>query len=90
VTLAPNFSTNDNEGAIAAAAAGLGVTSTSGWSCRRELADGYLVRLFADWNQAGIPVHAFFPMGPATRAAGRAAVDHLVAEFKRAGQPGSG
>jgi hypothetical protein len=31
----------------------------------------------------GIPVHAYFPMGSATRAAGRAAVDHLIAEFRR-------
>jgi DNA-binding transcriptional LysR family regulator len=86
VTLEPHFSTNDNEGAIAAAVAGLGVTSTSGWACRRELDDGLLVRLFADWNQAGIPVHAYFPIGRATRAVGRAAVDHLAAEFKRAGE----
>jgi DNA-binding transcriptional LysR family regulator len=87
VSLAPNFSTNDNEGAIAAAVAGLGVTSTSGWACRRELDDGSLVRLFAGWNQAGIPVHAYFPMGRATRAVGRAAVDHLAAEFERAEAP---
>jgi DNA-binding transcriptional LysR family regulator len=85
VALEPHFATNDNEGAIAATVAGLGVTSTSGWACRRELADGALVRLFADWNQAGIQVHAYFPMGRATRAVGRAAVDHLVAEFKRSG-----
>jgi DNA-binding transcriptional LysR family regulator len=85
VTLEPNFSTNDNEGAIAAVVAGLGVTSTSGWACRRELDDGLLVRLFADWRQAGIPVHAYFPMGRATRAVGRAAVDHLIAEFQRSG-----
>jgi len=81
----PNFSTNDNEGAIAAAVAGLGITSTSGWACRRELDAGRLVRLFADWNQAGIPVHAYFPMGRATRSVGRAAVDHLIAEFRRSG-----
>src|ERR1700733_9418576 len=62
VALEPHFSTNDNEGAIAAVVAGLGVTSTSGWACRRELAGGALVRLFADWNQAGIQVHAYFPM----------------------------
>jgi DNA-binding transcriptional LysR family regulator len=85
VTLEPHFSTNDNEGAIAAAVAGLGVTSTSGWACRRELDLGRLVRLFVDWNQAAIPVHAYFPMGRATRAVGRAAVDHLVAEFERSG-----
>jgi DNA-binding transcriptional LysR family regulator len=81
--LEPRFSTNENEGAIAAAVAGFGITSTSDWACRRELEDGSLVRLFSDWKMVGIPVHALFPMGRATRAAARAAVDHLVAHFKQ-------
>jgi DNA-binding transcriptional LysR family regulator len=81
--LEPRFSTNENEGAIAAAVSGFGITSTSGWACRRELEDGSLVRLFSDWKMVGIPVHAYFPMGRATRAAARAAVDHLVAQFKQ-------
>ncbi len=84
VPLEPQFSSNENEGIIAAAVAGLGVTSTSSWACRRELEAGLLVRLFEDWTLAGIPVHAYFPMGPATRAAGRALVDHLVSELRRA------
>jgi DNA-binding transcriptional LysR family regulator len=79
----PRFSTNENEGAIAAAVAGFGITSTSGWACRRELQDGSLVRLFSDWQMVGIPIHAYFPMGRATRAAARAAVDHLIAHFKQ-------
>jgi len=81
--LEPRFSTNENEGAIAAAVSGFGITSTSGWACRRELEDGSLVRLFSDWKMVGIPVHAYFPLGRATRAAARAAVDHLVAHFKQ-------
>ncbi|SEC96513.1 LysR family transcriptional regulator [Bradyrhizobium erythrophlei] len=81
--LEPRFSTNENEGAIAAATAGFGITSTSGWACRRELEDGSLVQLFSEWKMVGIPVHAYFPMGRATRAAARAAVDHLVAHFKQ-------
>ena len=83
VKLEPHFSTNENEGAIAAAAAGFGITSTSGWACRRELESGALVRLLPDWTLAGIPVHAYFPMGRATRAAARAATEHLVAAFER-------
>jgi hypothetical protein len=47
------------------------------------LEDGSPVRLFLDWKMVGIPVRAYFPMGPANRAAGRAAVDHLVADFRR-------
>jgi DNA-binding transcriptional LysR family regulator len=81
--LEAHFVTNENEGAVAAAAAGFGITSTSFWSCRRELESGALVRLLAGWRMAGIPLHAYFPMGKATRAAGRAAVDHLAAAFAR-------
>jgi DNA-binding transcriptional LysR family regulator len=78
----PHFSTDENEGAIAAAAAGFGITSMSGWACRRELESGALVRLLPDWKLAGIPVHAYFPMGRGTRAAARAAIDHLVRAFE--------
>lgn len=82
IKLDPHFSTDENEGAIAAAAAGFGITSTSGWACRRELEDGTLVRLLPEWTLARIPVHAYFPMGRATRAAARAAIDHLVIAFQ--------
>ena len=82
IKLEPHFSTDENEGAIAAATAGFGVTSTSGWACRRELESGALVRLLPEWSLSGIPVHAWFPMGKATRAAARAAIDHLAAAFQ--------
>jgi DNA-binding transcriptional LysR family regulator len=81
VDLQPHFSTNENEGAVAAAAAGIGITSTSEWACQRELGNGSLVRLLTDWKMNDIPVHAYFPMGPATRAAARALVDHLATLF---------
>jgi DNA-binding transcriptional LysR family regulator len=83
IKLEPHVSTDENEGAIATAAAGFGITSTSGWACRRELDDGVLAHLLPEWALAGIPVHAYFPMGRATRAAARAAIDHLVAAFQR-------
>lgn len=82
IKLEPHFSTDENEGAIAAAVAGFGITSTSGWACRRELENGALVRLLPEWSLAGIPVHAYFPMGRATRAAARAAIDHLILAFE--------
>jgi DNA-binding transcriptional LysR family regulator len=81
VELEAHFTATENEGAVAAATAGLGVISTSEWACRRELTQGALVRLLPDWKLAAIPVHAYFPMGRATRAAGRAVVEHLVADF---------
>ena len=83
VDLEPHFSTNENEGAVAAAVAGLGITSTSEWACQRELASGSLVRLLTEWKTTDIPVHAYYPMGPATRAAARALVDHLAAQLDR-------
>src|SRR5580700_5947526 len=83
IKLEPHFSTDENEGAIAAAAAGFGITSTSGWACRRELENGALVRLLPEWKLAGIPVYAYFPMGGATRAAARAAIEHLITAFQR-------
>ena len=83
VRLEPHFSTNENEGAVAATVAGFGITSTSGWACRRELESGALLRLFPYWNLAPIPVHAYFPLGRATRSAGRAVIDHLTAAFRR-------
>ena len=82
VDVQPHFSTNENGGAVAAAA-GIGIISTTLWACRRELADGSLIQLLPDWKTTQIPVYAFFPMGRATRAAGRAIVDYLAADFGR-------
>jgi DNA-binding transcriptional LysR family regulator len=87
VDLEAHFSTNENEGAVAAAVGGIGITSTTEWACRRELADGSLVRLLADWTTDAVPVHAYFPMGRATRAAGRAVVEHLMADLRREARP---
>lgn len=83
IKLEPHFSTDENEGAIAAAVAGFGITSTSGWACRHELGSGALMRLLTGWTLTGIPAYAYFPMARATRAAARAAIDHLVAAFER-------
>ncbi|AXQ29591.1 LysR family transcriptional regulator [Solimonas sp. K1W22B-7] len=83
VDLQPHFSTNENSGAVAAATAGIGITSTTLWACRRELTDGSLIRLFPEWKTVDIPVYAYFPMGRATRAAGRAVIEYLAADFRR-------
>lgn len=83
VELLPDLSTNDNEATVAAATAGLGITSTTEWACRRELQDRTLVKLLTDWRTREIPVHAYFPAGRATRAAARSLIDFLAAEFRR-------
>jgi DNA-binding transcriptional LysR family regulator len=78
IQLEAHFSTDENEGAVAAAAAGLGITSTTAWACRRELESGELVTLLTDWETESVPVHAYFPHGSRTRGAGRALIEHLV------------
>lgn len=83
VDVRPHISTNDTAGALAAAASGLGITMTTSWACRDELAGGTLVSLLAEWTTAALPVHAYYPLGRATRIAARAFVDFLSADLLR-------
>jgi DNA-binding transcriptional LysR family regulator len=82
VDLQPHVSTNDTAGALAAATAGLGIVSTTSWACRSEIERGALVHLLPDWKMAEVPVHAYFPMGRATRLAARSFVDFIAGELK--------
>jgi DNA-binding transcriptional LysR family regulator len=82
IELSSHVSTNDNEATVAAATAGMGITSTQKWACRRELQNGALVALLPEWKTKDIPVHAYFPSGRATRAAARNLIDFLAAEFR--------
>ena len=82
VDLEPHVSFSDNEGAVAGAVAGLGVTSTTRWSSRREIEEGTLVSLLRDWKTPMISVYAYYPMGRGTRPAARAFIDHLVSQRK--------
>ena len=83
VEITPAISFSDNEGAVAGAAAGLGVTSIGWWACRREIEEGRLVKLLSDWEMASTRVHAYFPLGRATRSAARAFIDFLIEDFSR-------
>lgn len=83
VDLQSHVSTNDTAGALAAAVAGLGIVSTTSWACRAAIEDGTLVHVLPDWKMAALPVHAYFPMGRATRLAGRAFVDFIAAELAK-------
>lgn len=77
VEVTPTVSANDTAGALAAASSGLGIVSTTSWACESEVRAGTLVCLFSQWKMAALPVHAYFPMGRATRMAARAFVDFL-------------
>ncbi len=81
VPIEPNISFSDNEGAVAAVKAGLGITSIGYWACRRELEEGSLVPILTDWSMVGTKVHAYFPLGRATRTAARAFINFLLDEF---------
>jgi len=78
VDVHPQISTNDTAGALAAAAGGLGITSTTSWACALEVASGALVQLLPEWKMAELPVHAYFPLGRTTRMAARAFADFLA------------
>jgi len=83
VDVTPTISFSDNEGAVAGAAAGLGVTSIGWWTCRREIEEGALIKLLPDWEMASTRVHAYFPLGRATRSAARAFIDFLIEDFSK-------
>jgi DNA-binding transcriptional LysR family regulator len=86
--LQPHINVNDNEGAVVATLAGLGICSTPMRTLRKEVSDGALVELLADWKRPAVDVHAVFPQGRATRLAARSLVAYLKAELgKPAGRP---
>jgi molybdate transport repressor ModE-like protein len=74
---------SSNEGATAAAVAGLGIASAGLMGCRAELASGALVEVLDNWRMDTVEIHAVFPAGRAAKAAARAFVEHLVGELKQ-------
>lgn len=67
-----------NEGAIAAAIAGVGIVMTSSGSLRRELGEGSLIRVLGDWDLGTMELSAVFAGGRTTKRAARAFTDFLV------------
>ncbi|MGD0563275.1 MAG: LysR family transcriptional regulator [Roseiarcus sp.] len=72
------LTTAANEGAVAGAVAGLGITLTSLWGCRAELERGDLAQVMEDWTMEPVELHALFPAGRAASPAARAFVDYLA------------
>jgi DNA-binding transcriptional LysR family regulator len=67
-----------NEGAVAAAVAGLGIAATGIIASRKELENGSLVRILPDWPMGSVDVHAVFPSGRAAKPAARALAEHMA------------
>lgn len=78
---------NANEGAVAAAVAGLGIVSTGLWGCRTEIESGQLVAVLRDWALPTTPLHAVFPSGRAASLAARAFVDYLAGRIGLGAHP---
>jgi DNA-binding transcriptional LysR family regulator len=70
-----------NEGATAAAVAGLGLTRTSLWGCRAELERGALVHVLEDWPMDPVELHAIYPAGRAPSPAARAFTQYLGSQL---------
>ena len=71
-----------NEGTVVAAAAGLGIVSTSWLTCRSEIESGALVRLLPDWTIGTATVNAILAGGRNAKASSRAFVDYMVESFR--------
>jgi DNA-binding transcriptional LysR family regulator len=61
-----------NEGATAAAVAGLGIAMSGHWGCRAELEAGRLQQVLPAWDLGSTELHAVFPAGRAAKPAARA------------------
>ncbi len=75
------LTTAANEGAVAGAVAGLGITLTSFWGCRAEIERGDLTRIMDDWALEPVELHAVFPPGRAASPAARAFINYLAPQL---------
>jgi DNA-binding transcriptional LysR family regulator len=82
VLIESRLTTNANEGAVAAAVAGLGVVSTGHWGCRQELEDGRLAQVLSDWRREPVELSAVYAAGRAAKPAARLFTDFLIEALK--------
>lgn len=74
---------SDVEGATAAAVTGLGMMSTSLWSCRAELAQGTLLPVLPGWSLGMVGLHVVLAAGHAAKPSARGFVAYLAGEMRR-------
>ena len=78
VLVESRLTVSSNEGAVAAAVAGLGVVSTGYWGSRQELEDGRLVPVLPDWRREPVELNAVYAAGRAAKPAARLFTDFLI------------
>jgi DNA-binding transcriptional LysR family regulator len=66
------------EGALTAAATGMGIVMSVTGALRNELTSGTLVRVLEDWDLGSVDVHAVFTGGRAAKPSARALIAHLA------------
>jgi DNA-binding transcriptional LysR family regulator len=66
------------EGALTAAAAGMGIVMVTAAAIRRELANGSLVPVLPDWDLGSVDLQAVFTQGRAAKPSARALVAYLI------------
>jgi DNA-binding transcriptional LysR family regulator len=76
------LSVRGSEGAVAAAAQGLGIVMVPLSLCRREIEGGALLRLLPDWDAGTVELNALFASGRAAKPSARAFVDYLTATLR--------
>jgi DNA-binding transcriptional LysR family regulator len=68
-----------NEVGLAAAVAGLGLVSTTvGAAARKEISEGLVMRVLADWDMGEVELHAVFLARKAAKPSALAFVDLLA------------
>ncbi len=82
VHVTPALLCNTNEGAIAAASAGWGLTRLLSYQIGPQLVAGTLKTVLGDWEEAPLPVHIVHPEGRRPSAKVRAFVDLAVARLR--------
>ena len=84
IRVEPRLQAGSNEGAVAAATAGLGIIMTTSGACGRELETGSLVRLLTEWDVGELELNAVFAAGRAAKPSARAYVTYLTSALANA------
>ncbi|WP_322107298.1 LysR family transcriptional regulator [Paraburkholderia sp. J41] len=82
IRLDSRFRVDGNEGAIAAAVAGLGITMTTSGACRVETEKGSLVRVLPQWDLGSSDLHAVYVSGRGASRAAKVFTQYLIAALK--------